>query len=83
MAPIGLPIEDARLSFDIHMVDADPTIFISVDDMDQLEIYLNNVEDVLFHRGSGTKAPVTPVCSHPFIWWSLHTSCLLKYVELR
>lgn len=82
-ASITFPIGSFWVSFDAHIVDADTPILMSIDDMDRLGVYLNNLENVLVHSKTGSKVPITRVRGHPFVQWNSFSSCHLTEIELR
>lgn len=83
VAPVTLPVGDITLTFNVHVVDADSPILLSINDEDAVGIYLNSVEDNLIHAESGLKARTTRVHGHPFNQWKPHITCMLAHAELR
>lgn len=71
------------LSFEVHTVSAGTPILLSIDDMDGLGIFLNNLNDILVHLQSRLNAIVTRTRRHPFIKWNPRTFCSLMTSELR
>lgn len=71
------------LSFHAHVLDTEPPILMSIDDMDRLGIYLNNLENALIQPKAGQKASVNRVNGHPFLRWNPLISCLFTTAELR
>lgn len=82
-ASIIFPIGNLWLSFDAHVVEADTPILLSIDDMDRLGIYLNNLKDQLVHQDTALVAKVQRKRGHPFILWDPHISCMLTNTELH
>lgn len=83
IAPINFPVGPMWLTCNAHIVDANTPILMSIDDMDLLGIYLNNLQNVLIHAKSGLKAPVNRIRGNPFLWWNTYMSSFLTTVELR
>lgn len=57
-ASINFPIGNLSLSFAAHVVEADASIFLLIEYMACLGIYLNNLSDQLIHRNAGLVAKV-------------------------
>lgn len=49
MAITQVPIGRLRLSFDMHVVKVGVPVLISIDDVDNTGVYLNNLEEKLVH----------------------------------
>lgn len=72
MASITFPHGSFLLSFDVHVVDADTPILVSIYDMDLLRFYFNNLDDTLLHPLSGLNSLIKRTVGHSFIHWSFH-----------
>lgn len=70
------------MSFDLHIVDADTLILLSIDDMDRLGIYLQNLDNVLVHRNSGKKANIVRLDAHPYLHWNFLIFSHFTYAKL-
>lgn len=75
MASISFTAENFWFSFDVQVVDATTTIFLSMDNMDRLSSYHNSLDDILVHPQSVSNLLVTRHCEHQFIQRNPHTSC--------
>lgn len=79
---LTIPIGDAFVSFDIHVVDADIPILLSLADMNKHELVFLNPFNVLMHLPSGAKARVQLKFGHPFISWNRFTKCMFPINDL-
>lgn len=70
-ATVEFPLGDLCLSFDVHIVNADVPLLMSIDDIERLGVYLNNWTDELVHALSGQTAIVTRKYGHPFVYWDV------------
>lgn len=59
IAYINFSTVNLCFSFNAHVVDADTPSFLSVDDMDRLEIYYYNLTNLIIHKQSDEKAKVS------------------------
>lgn len=75
MAPIAF--------LDDSIVDSDTHILLSVNDMDRIGIYFNNLEDKVVHTSSVIKSKIIRKCNHSFLILKLYTSCMLTSVDLQ
>ena len=80
---MSFPVCDLWLSFDIQVDSADGPTLLSIEDMDRIGLYLNNLYDKLIHPASGQDAVVVRGNGHPFVLSDTHVSCMLTDVELR
>lgn len=83
VARIFSPIGPHWLPFEVHIVNADIHILLSIDDVDRLGLSLNNLGDALIHSDSGFRDRIYRINGHPFVQWNPHTACFLTTVELR
>lgn len=65
--PIAFPIHSLWLTFDVHVVQADTPILLSIDDMDRLGIYLNYLDNQLVHQSTGLAASFQRKKEVPFV----------------
>ena len=77
------PVCDLSLSVDIQVDSADGPILLSIEGMDRIGLYFNNLYDMLIHPASGQHAVVVRGNGHPFAFSDPHVSCMLTDVELR
>lgn len=75
MTSIYFPIGHILLSFDKHVINANNPILLSVDEMDPLGIYLNNIDKNLVQQVSVLKFWIARTRGHPFITWNHRTFC--------
>lgn len=61
------PIDGLIFSFEVHVVNSDVPILLSLADMDKLDVWYNNLTDVLTHRATGATAKITREFGHPFL----------------
>lgn len=71
------------MSFDIHVVNADTPKLRSIDDMDRLGIYMQNLDNFLIHRDSGETAKIARVNSHPYLQRNTKIASYFTFPELR
>lgn len=71
------------LTFDIHVVEADVPILLSLADMDRIRIHYNNLTHTLHHNPSGASISVSRQFGHPFIKWNNFTDSFFSESELR
>lgn len=83
IALISIPTGDLWLTFNVHVVDADTLMFLSIDNTDRLEIYFNNLGDNIVRFQWRLKKCITRTRGHPFIQWKSHISCSFTAVGLR
>lgn len=67
VAKFDFPLNSLLVSFEVHIVNKDVPVLLSIDYMDSLSIYLNNLENRLVHPGSGSSWRIVPLCSHPYV----------------
>lgn len=79
---ISFPLWNFRLSSNVYVVDANAPILLSVDDMERLGFYCNNLEFAVVHALSGLKFPITRICWHFFIHRNPLILCFLATVEV-
>lgn len=58
-------------------------ILLSIDDMDRLGIFLQNLDNVLVHRDYGEPAEVTRVNGHPYLQWNTEITSYFTFPELK
>lgn len=80
---IEFPFNDTWMHFNIHIVDVDVPILLSLYDMDRLGIYFNNLEHKLFHPVTNLSHHVTRLNGHTYIQWDPIIKCHLTKNELR
>lgn len=64
--------------FEINIVSADVTILLSIDDMDLLGIYLDNLQDDLKHPASGQDDSIKIKNEHPLVHWDDFFKCFFR-----
>jgi Reverse transcriptase (RNA-dependent DNA polymerase) len=75
---LTLPMGTAKF----HVVDTDTPFLLCLQDMDQMQMYYNNVTNQLVYPGGSY--PVTRRFDHPFIMWTVPTTiAYLTEPELR
>lgn len=82
VATCKIPMNALVLSIDIHVVDTDVPILLSLADMNKYQIYYDNTKDLLIHKKSGSTARVQLKFGHPFIVWNPQLNCLYTKAEL-
>eukprot|EP00171_Calliarthron_tuberculosum_P004960 IDg4960t1 len=83
VARISFPMNGTILSFNVHVVDADVPLLLSLADMDALKLHYNNLNDTLNHRDTRTHVSITRVFGHPFYIWHPLLESLYTEVELQ
>lgn len=76
-------IGELWLSLEPHTVDDDVSILLSIDDMERLGIYFDNLNDSLVHASSIMSTFIEKVNGYPFVWWNANMTCMMIAVELR
>lgn len=64
---ISLPIGNLWMSFELHIVDGVTPILLSIDYMDRLAVFLQNLDNVLNNRDSGETADIVRLDGHPYL----------------
>lgn len=76
-------IESQIMNFDLHIVEADIPLLLSLADLDRLKLVYNNLNDTLTHIPTKSRAKITRTFGHPFILWDPFRQCLFTESELR
>lgn len=76
IAKCHFPIGCTLLSFDIHILDADIQLLISLKDMNELDIQFDYLNNQLIHTQSGLPENVYLEYGHPFIRWIRYTDLI-------
>lgn len=76
-------INGILLDFEIHIIEDDLPILLSLADMDRLGIYFNNLTNRLVHHHSKQFTIVKRLFGHPFIQWDPLQQAVFRYTELK
>lgn len=83
MAAIPFSAGNFSFSFDVHVVLTDTPILLSIEDMDRLGIYFDNLDNSVVYKCSDESSKVSMTGGHPFIFWNPHITCMLTTIEVR
>jgi len=83
VAECEIIVGELRLSFEIHVVDADVPLLFSLADMDKHKVFYNNLVDKLIHAPTGAFGRVRRKFGHPFLYWNPLYHCMYTEPELR
>lgn len=72
---IDFPVKNIVFKCFIHIIDADVSLLLSLEDMENMRVYYENMQDKLFYVDSGELAPVFRKFGHPFVQWSASQQC--------
>lgn len=61
MVEIPFPVKGVFLEFDIHVFNADVSIFFYIDDMKRISVYFNNVANRIYQPKPGRSATMTRI----------------------
>lgn len=77
------PVGNMWMSFDLHVVNFNTPILLSLDDMDRLGVYMKNLDDFFVHRASGEEAKITRLNGHPYLRWEKNIASYFTFFELK
>lgn len=67
VSSLKIPIDQIVISFDVHVVDADIPILVSLADLDKNSLVYDNISGQLIHKPTGFTAQVVRKFGHPMI----------------
>lgn len=71
------------MEFELHVVDTDVFVFLSIDDMGRHGIFFNNLKNRLVQAKSKETAVIKRIGGHHFLRWSEQMQSHFTYTELH
>lgn len=76
-------MEGIMISFDIHILKADLPIILSIEDMENMGIFLDNLSNLLQNYRLGRSIPVIGKVGHPFGTWNPFQEFFFSKLQIR
>lgn len=80
---VKFPIDSRWAECHVHLLPLYLPILLSLQDMDSIGIYFNNLSNLIIHPASGESTAVERRWGHAFLSWSPMTHCHFTEHELR
>lgn len=82
-AIVKFPMNKIILQFNIHIIDDDVPLLLSLASMDRLRIFDKNLTNLLLHNRSEETTQVKRFYGHPLICWDALQQSFFTYTELK